>query len=563
VVAGLSQLKLHTLERGQTLGLAKETNRFTLVRRDAARRGAILSADGRPLAQDEESYELNVQFTKVPKSEAFFMDLAAATGIPASEYSALAQSGTKHRVWRQPMSAEQARAIADVKTRWRVDGVSLARTGRRAYPLGESASNVVGLVRDGKPLLGLEYSKHKLLTGQDGVRVGLTDRRGSFLPMRLQGETQERQDGRTVTTTLDSDLQVRASVSIRRAVELNKADNGVALVMDPKTGDILAMAAWPSFAPYEPDGSQGALRGNSGYNPATMAQLEPGSTFKILTLAKALDTGHARMSDFLHCSGELHPTNRSRIRCDSHGGNRAHGSISPVTAIAKSCNVAAASWALKVGREPFLDYVRGLGLLSRSKLGLPSEAHGNFNYEETAHRLQLATVGFGQSITCTPVGLIGAFGALANGGVRLEPRLIKKIGDQELPIEQGTQLISEKTAQQVLECMEAVVETDAGTGNKLRLPGYRLGGKTGTAEKVGKGARGYVSNFIGFVPSMQPRAVILVMVNNPKSGAYYGATVAGPVFKDLAQAVVRRMKIPPTEPIKPEKERVHRTSAAH
>ncbi|AIE88160.1 peptidoglycan D,D-transpeptidase FtsI family protein [Fimbriimonas ginsengisoli] len=549
VLAAFSQLKLQTVEQRGTLALAEKTRRFTLSRTDYARRGAILASDGKPLAQDEDATELNIQFSKIPKSEAFFLALGAATGIPASEFQALAASGQKQRTWRQPMSAEQSAEIARVKAEWRADGLSLARTGRRAYPLGDAAACVVGVVRQGKPVLGLEASKSRILTGEDGMRVGLTDKRGAFLPMRLVQASKERRDGSNITLTLDSDLQTEATDAVRKAVELNKADNGVALVMDPKTGNLIAMANWPSFSPYQPDGTEGDLRDNSGYNPSYMAQLEPGSTFKILTLAKALDVGAVQMGSIIHCSGEFHPTERTRIRCDSHHGNRAHGTIDSVKAIAKSCNVAAATWALKVHREPFLQYVRDLGLLSRSTLGVPGEAHGNFNYAEPAQQLQLATVGFGQSITCTPVTLLGAFGMLANGGVRMEPRLVERIGTTEMPIEPGKRLIKPETARELLQCMEAVIETDAGTGKELRIPGYRLGGKTGTAQKVGKGPKGYVSNFVGFVPADDPKAVILVMVNNPKGGKYYGATVAGPVFKRLAQAVIRRYHLPPSKPL--------------
>lgn len=551
-LAAFSQLKLQTAEKAGTLKLAEETKRFTLTRTDYAKRGAIFTSDGKPLAEDEDAYELNVQFAKVPRSEAFFMALGEATGIPASEFQALASEGRKQTSWRRPVSQEQSDAIAQVKAEWRADGVSLKRTGRRAYPLGNAASCLVGVFRDGKSLgLGLEASKNAVLTGENGKRVGLTDKRGAFLPMRLAEATKDRRDGTNVTLTIDSDLQAVAAQAVKDAVDSNKAENGIAMVMDPHTGDILAMANWPSFAPYAADGMEGTLSGNSGYNPCYMAQLEPGSTFKILTLAKALDAGKTNMGDVINCSGEYHPTPKTRIRCDAHHGNRAHGPVNPIRAIAKSCNVSAATWAMRVGREPFIDYVRNLGLLSRSKLGVPGEAHGNFNYNEPAQQLQLATVGFGQSITCTPVTLLSAFGMLANDGVRMEPRLIKRIGSVDQPVEPSAPLIRKETADKVLQCMEAVIEDDAGTGKKFRIPGYRLGGKTGTAQKVGKatkGQRAYVSNFVGFVPAEKPKAVILVMVNHPQGGKYYGADVAGPAFQQLAKAVIRRYNIPPSVP---------------
>lgn len=363
--------------------------------------------------------------------------------------------------------------------------------------------------------------------------------------MRLEKESAPRKDGDSITLTIDSDLQSAASAEIRKAVEANKADDGVAIILDPHTGDVLAMANWPSFSPYNPDGTEGDLSKNTGFNPAIMGVLEPGSTFKILTLAKGLDSGKVHMNDVINCTGELHINSAWRVRCDSHHGNRAHGAVDAMSAIAKSCNVSAATWALKVGRTDFLKYVEHLGILKKPNLGLPKESRGLFNYNEYAKPLQLATVGFGQSITTTPIALASAFAMLGNGGVRIPPRLVKKIGASEVPTGQPDRIVKTQTAEEVMHCMEAVIQSDEGTGKSLRIPGYTLAGKTGTAQKIGGGTSGYVANFVGFVPAPNPKALILVMVNHPTNGKYYGATVAGPVFLSLAKAVIRRYGIAP------------------
>ncbi len=558
VFAVYSQVRLHTVDRDNTLRLADDTNRFTRTRKEHAKRGSILATDGRAIAQDEDAFELSVQFKKIPRSEAFFLALASATGIPASEFEALAAAGVKSKNWRQPVGQAQADAIANVKEEWRADGVSLARVQRRAYPLGAAATGILGRLQEEGPKLGIEQSQNELLEGEDGVRRGLTDKRGAFLPTRMAGETKAREDGENIQLTIDPELQTAASEAIRQAVVENKAENGAAIVLDPKTGDLLAMANWPAYEPYEPDGTPAPIPKGSDFNPAVMAQLEPGSTFKILTLAKGLDTGDIRSTESLYCGGTFKAWKRGRaVHCDIHHGSRAHGSVDIEKAIAKSCNVAAATWALRVGYDPFVDFCRDLGLFRKSNLGIPGERSGNFNFEEPAKQLQLATVGFGQSLTCTPVSLAGAFGMLANDGVRMEPRLIKRIGNRERAIAEGKRIVSPQTAARVLDCMEAVIESDMGTGKDLRIPGYRLGGKTGTAEKVGAkwtgGRKPYVSNFVGYVPAQSPRAVILVMVNNPSAGKYYGALVAGPAFKSMAEAVIHRYSIPPTEPIKPGK----------
>lgn len=555
LLTAYSQIKLQTWERPGTLTLAKESKRYDLHFEDRARRGAIYTSDGKPLAQDDESYALNINFELVPHSDAFYLELAEATGLPASEFSELSDTSKQTKSWLESIPGSRYKAVMALKSRWRADGLSLKLTGQRSYPLGISAASLVGVIKDfkkdkknpkGKVYTGVERSMNNQLTGVNGLKVGLTDKTGAFLPMRMESESTPRVDGKDVVLTIDSDLQVFATEALRKAVELNKADNGVALVMNPKTGEMLAMANWPSFDPSASASNQGAI----GFNPAYMAQLEPGSTFKILTLAKALDAGKVSMSEIINCQGEWHPTPSTTIHCDSHHGNRAHGSISPERAISKSCNVSAAIWATRLGRDTFLDYIRSLGLTRRSNLHVPGELHGGLNYDEPAHLLQLATFGFGQSVTCTPVGLIGAFGMLGNKGVRMEPRLLSRVGSSVKTSGPGQVIVRPETAAKVIECMTSVIEKDEGTGAKLRIPGYKLAGKTGTAEKVNKTEKGYVSNFVGFVPAQDPKAVILVMVNNPKNGIYYGAAVAGPVFQQIAKAVIRHYNIPPTEPIK-------------
>jgi cell division protein FtsI/penicillin-binding protein 2 len=557
---------LQVLEKAHTVALATDSNRFTLSRVEYAKRGTIWSSDMKPLAEDAQSYHLNVQFNDLPKSTAFYMDLAEATGIPASEFAAIAESGVKSKTWLDPMSEGQKQSVQTVRSRWRAGGVSVSPADQRTYPLGPEAAGLVGAIRDYRKLkkgtgvdgvpaeyynapsrTGIEASKNDLLSGQNGLRVGLTDRTGAFLPMRMDDRARQKVDGKDITLTIDSELQAAAAQSVKKAVVEHSAVNGAAIVIDPKTGDILAMANYPTFDP-------NTNANQNGVNAAYQAQLEPGSMFKILTLAKGLDVGKISMNDQFFCHGEFHPTRSTTVHCDAHHGNRAHGLLNPIGAIAKSCNVCAATWALKIGREDMIDYIEKLGVLEKTDVGVPNEVHGLFRRDEYAKTLQLAHVGFGQSITSTPLALASAFTMLGNDGVLMPPRLIKKIGAKDVPLGEGRKIVKAEVAHEVTEAMEAVIESDSGTGKSLRIPGYRLGGKTGTAEKVGAKQHGYVSNFIGFVPAQQPRAVILVMINDPKRG-YYGATVAGPAFKSIAESVIRRMNLPPDAPYEAMKRR--------
>jgi cell division protein FtsI/penicillin-binding protein 2 len=358
-----------------------------------------------------------------------------------------------------------------------------------------------------------------------------------------------RRNGQSVSLTIDSTLQIAATQAVRQAVEKYHAERGVAIVMDPHTGSVRAMANWPTF---DPNGSNAAMGKISDLNPSFMSVYEPGSTFKVLTLAKALDSGVITDGTTVTCNLTLKLNKYWAIHCDKKHG--AHGVCSLERAIAKSCNVSAATWALRVGYTDMVHYIEDLGLLQRPGSGLPGEVKGQFNYKEYAKPLQIAQLGFGQSINSTPLALCSAYAMIANGGIRMTPRLIDEVSGVRQPIQPGKQMVKPEVAAKVMHLMESVIQSDEGTGAKLRIPGYRLAGKTGTAQKFDKKTHsmaggGHVASFVGFVPAQSPHAVILVMVDNPQGEQYYGGQVAGPVFRELAQALIRRDRIPPSQVI--------------
>ncbi len=538
--SGFSQVNRQVIGASDTITLAKKSNRYTIERTDRASRGNIVSADNQVLAQTVDRFELRVDLRKIPHTPGFYTEFSDAAGVSAAELAAAVDSGKKSIYWGESIRSDAATRIQDVKTKWRADGISLARTSSRVYPLGYSVASLLGNVQNNVPSGGLEKTQDAVLSGRHGKRIGLVDRTGAFLPMRMDRDSVEREDGENLQLTIHSVLQARASEYLKAAVESNGATGGVAIVIQPQSGDILAMANWP--AP-DPAGGRPIL----GFNQNYSSVYEPGSTFKILTLAKALETGNARVDERFQCNGEMHWGAGYRVRCDLHGGTRAHGSIDAELVIAKSCNVVSATWARRVKYAEVSKYLKDLGLLSKPELGSTSEIAGQFNEKEYAKDLQIANVGFGQSISCTPLGLASAFSMLGNGGVRMKPRLIKSVGVQETPPKPMGQIVQKTVADEVLHIMESVIETKEGTGKTLRIPGYRLAGKTGTAQKLGGGVNGYVSSFIGFVPARNPQACILVMVDNPTRGKIYGAAVAGPVFRSLAEEVIEQFQIPPTE----------------
>jgi cell division protein FtsI/penicillin-binding protein 2 len=555
-VTVISQARLQTWGSQDVKSKAKKVGRYSVEKVLPAARGRILDRQGRPLAQDSPVTELTIEFAKVPHSAGFWMALSSAVGIPVAELHAVQGTGKKKRAWQISLSPSQKDQFAKVRKFWRADGIGLAGNGKREVPVGDAASPIVGGFRiqrdpNGKPVLvqtGLESTQNDRLKGKDGKLVGFADEEGNILPNRIiETQSEEKEDGQQIVTTIDANVQKAAYQALEKAVVLNAATEGSAVVLDPRTGDVLALANYPTFPWDERANGTGVP---FGANPAIKSRFEPGSTFKILTLAKALDEGKVTMESHVTCQLTMAVGNRT-IGCDrSHG---AHGTVDPTRAIAKSCNVSAATWALRIGHASFDGYMQKLGLFEKTGIELGGETTGFRNSTEYAKQLQLATWGFGQSVTCTPIGLASAFSTIANRGRRVPPRLLRRIGERDTPTKAAVPVISEVAADEVLHAMEAVVQTSAGTGYSLRIPGYRIAGKTGTAEKVGevdpitkKPIKGYVANFIGFVPAERPQAVILVMVNNPKGGRYYGGLVAGPAFREIALSVIKNLRIPPS-----------------
>ncbi|MBN8691270.1 MAG: penicillin-binding protein 2 [Armatimonadetes bacterium] len=536
--AALSQTYVQIFAAGKTLETARKGNNYIVSRTDTARRGAIFSADDKVLAQSNDTFELSISYDKVPKSDSFFMALSEASGLPAIELELSARSGGKSKTWSQKINQERERKIQQIKVDWRADGLSLRRVPTREYPFSDVADALIGQLVEGKPATGLESSQNGMLSGKDGKREGLVDRYGAFLPMRMTSSDIKAVHGQDLVLTIDSGLQVAATSALKRAVEQHKADQGVVVVIDPRTGDILAMASWVN---------NGVSQSENGFNPAVMARFEPGSTFKILTLAEGIDSGSVNPHTVIHCGGSIAVGRVNRVSC-AHGG---HGAIDAEMAIAESCNVSAATWARQIGRDQFIGFMENAGLFTRTSIGLPGEIPGRYNENDGGKLIQLANMGFGQALNVTPIGLCAAFASLGNNGVCPEPRLIKKIGSKKVPISAGRRLFKSETCDEVLTMMRSVFENEHGTAHKLRIPGYAIGGKTGTAEKLNgrtrEGHKEYVSNFVGFVPAQNPKAVVLVMIDNPSDGQYYGGTVAGPVFKSVAESLISRFNLPKTE----------------
>ena len=317
--AALTQAGVQVMRRDEVLKLAKNGDRDYVTRTEPARRGEIVSRDGKMIAANVNDYEIGISYKLCPKSTGFFMDVAKSTGLNVADLLDGPSRGLTYKSWVQRLSREQALDIKRIQKEWRADGLTAKPIDSREYPMSEQFSGIVGVVRSGSPISGLERGLNDQLSGTPGKLVGFQDRNGLFVPSTEVPST-EPTNGKTMALTIDSTLQSAAFDAVKQSVEAHQAKSGCAIVIDPKTGDVLAAANWPAYDP------SGNLDPEKTFSSSYMSALEPGSTFKILTLAKALDLGKVDATWHTTCTGELPIDGRHSVKCDSHHGNGgAHG----------------------------------------------------------------------------------------------------------------------------------------------------------------------------------------------------------------------------------------------
>lgn len=510
-------------------------------------RGSIVDARGRVLAESiaAESIYADPQSVGDPRIAAKRIAAVPGLGVPAKEIeSRLRGDGGFAWIARQvPLEvAAQVKAL-------KIPGVDFLEEHRRSYPRETLAANVVGYIGlDGEGLAGVEHSLDEYVKGRAGKVTILRDaRRGMYL---VGGEGANRPvDGNHVVLTIDSVVQFITERALARAVDKYDANGGTAIVMDPRSGDILALASLPTFDPnrfrdYPPA---------SWRNRAVQDTYEPGSTFKIVTAAAALDQGVVTPSQIIDCNnGSIEIANVS-IR--EHGGHR-YGLMSFEDVLVHSSNVGTIKVGLSLGQTRFFDYIRRFGFGSRTGIPLPGEASGLVRPTNKWSMLSNASISMGQEIGVTPLQVLRAVATVANGGVRVEPRIVDRVIDDEGKIiyrpetPAPVRVISEKSAALLNEMLKSVVAR--GTGENAALAEHVVAGKTGTAQKAGRGgysADRFVASFAGYVPADRPRLVILVVVDEPHNGQY-GGTVAAPVFREVAEASLRYLGVQPSIPWK-------------
>ena len=445
------------------------------------------------------------------------------------------------------------RPIASAIRKLDYPGIIVDTEWKRAYPQRHVAASLLGFVgQDRNALGGIERALDKRLAGQDGEMLVVLDGR---LP-RSRAQIPERSvvakqmvPGSSVVLTIDLDIQAIAEEELAKAVESARAVGGAAVVMDPKTGEVLALASQPGFDPNEFQ----RYPQKSWVSHVIVSPYEPGSTFKIITACAAIEEGVMSHGETYTCTG-TRAVGRRTIGCARHAGSRGHGTLDLDGIVVHSCNVGAATVAMKLGAGRMYKWVKKFGFGEKTGIEVSGESRGILAPASKWSQMQLANMGFGQGIGVTPLQLLSAYAAVANGGYRVRPRVVKAItaptGEMEYPpLPQPERILSEATSERMRGIMRRVVEE--GTGKAARIPGRSVAGKTGTAQKptpeAGFKSGKYIGSFAGFAPAEDARIAVIVVVDEPRNG-YYGAVVAAPAFKAICERALTYLRVPPDAP---------------
>ena len=526
------------------------------------KRGTIYDRNMKELAVSVTKYTVWAKPVEVKDKEAAAKELAPMLGEEYEDVLKLLKKKNMALVRiKRWVDDDVSEKIRDAK----LSGIWVAEDNQRYYPYGNFASYVLGHTSDDATgIAGIEMKYDKHLKGKSGRLIVSTDASGREIPHGME-KYYEPVQGNGLVLTIDEVIQHYTEKAVQKAYEINNAKRVTAIAMDPNTGDILAMASKPDYDPnqsrtaiypyYENELSQYSDKEKiKGYfsmwrNPAVSDTYEPGSTFKLITSSAALEENLVKETDKFVCSGSVTIGGR-RIKCWRH--YRPHGEQTFPQGVQNSCNPVFIELGNRLGVSKLYDYIEAFGFMDTTKLDLPGEAKGILYNEKNVGPVELATISFGQSISVTPMQLITAISAIANDGKLMEPRIVKeKVDNQGNIVETISpkvvrQVISEETSEKMMEIVQSVVSE--GSGKAAYLPGYRVGGKTGTAQKVidGKYAQGkYICSFIGIAPTDDPQIVVLAIVDEPTGVSAFGSTTAGPIVKEIMSDSLKYLGVEP------------------
>ncbi|MFI6929106.1 peptidoglycan D,D-transpeptidase FtsI family protein [Streptomyces sp. NPDC050287] len=540
----------------------------------AAERGGITDRDGVALATSVDAYTITADptlFTREQLKVDNGPEQAAALLAPILgtdqdslvkklrpadrklRYVVLAYRQTP-QVWKQIKDLRTAlatKAGTDPGTANVLAGVLAVPTSKRVYPNGDLAAGILGWVNaEGKGGGGVEQQLNGLLAGKDG-KIRYAQSGGRQVPTAGSTETPA-VPGSDVELTIDRDIQWAAQNAITDQVKASKADRGYVIVQDTRTGEVLAMADSPGFDPNDLSKASGVNMGNAAVQDA----YEPGSTAKIMSMAAVLQEGVATPQTHVVVPNRLH--RGDRLFKDDIDHATWYLTLNGV--LAKSSNIGTILATGQLGKtqkqanQVLYSYLRKFGLGSYTGLGFPGETKGILAAPADWSTSQQYTIPFGQGVSLTAMQAASVYSTIANGGVRVQPTLVRGTKGPDgrftpTAKPQRTRVVSAKTAKTLAQMLESVVDDEEGTGTKARIPGYRVAGKTGTANRVDPATgkyKGYTSSFAGFAPADQPRITVYCAIQNATAGSYFGGQICGPVYKQVMEFALKSLQVPPT-----------------
>ncbi len=510
-------------------------------------RGKIYDRNGEVLADNVTTTSLVLIPNQIKEKDRAIKEISKILNISEEEMSKHVNKKTSiERV--HPEGRRLSFEVADKIAALNIEGVYLVKESKRSYPYDSNLSHVLGYVGiDNQGLSGLELQYDKYLTGEYGSIKYFSDAKGNKL--ELSEIYEQPQDGMNLVLTIDNNIQLSVERELDNAVSKYNPEHALAIVMDPNSGEILAMSSRPNFSPsnYQEYSVEEINR-----NLPIWMNYEPGSTFKIITLAASLEENTVDLqNDRFYDSGSVRVAN-AKIKCWKTKG---HGAQTFLQVVENSCNPGFVALGQRLGKERLFNYIDKFGFGEKTGIDLNGEATGIIFDLDRVGEVELATTAFGQGVSVTPIQQITAVSAAINGGTLYKPFIVKSITEPETntTIVENTKqkvrdVISKETSQKVAFALESVVTN--GTGRNAFIDGYRVGGKTGTAQKVKDGAYmsgNYILSFIGFLPADDPKVIVYVAIDNPKGVVQYGGTVAAPIAKAILEDCITALDIEKSE----------------
>lgn len=512
-----------------------------------AARGRIIDATGKILATNKSVCTISVIHSQIDEPEKVIATLQKELGLTEEE--------VRKRV-EKVSSIERVKTNVDKETGDRIraydlSGIKVDEDYKRYYPLDTMASTVLGFTgADNQGILGLEVKYDSYLQGTSGKILTLTDARG--IEIENAGETRlEPVNGYDLYISMDSNIQQYCEQAAEKAYIKKQADEVSVIVMNPQNGEIMAMVNYPEFNLNEPftlieemgaDGTESAdkkqeLLNRMWRNPCISDTYEPGSTFKIITAAAALEEGVVSLTDQFYCPGYKLVEDR-RIRCAKTSG---HGAETFETGIMNSCNPVFIELGERLGVENYYKYFKQFGLTQKTGIDLPGEAATIMHKQENVGPVELATISFGQSFQITPIQLVTTVSSIINGGTRITPHFGVEVRETDgtlvetFSYDKREEICSGETSETMQYLLEKVVSE--GGGKNAKIEGYAIGGKTATSQTLPRSEHRYISSFLGFAPADDPKVLVIAIINNPK-GTYYGGLIAAPVVKEIMENIL-------------------------